>query len=392
LRIAFVTDRMYPFSMGGAERRYWEIAKRLGKKHEIHFFTAKNGDSNLNGVTEDSKKEENFLVHYIADVSSIYDKLGRRTVYSALKFSSKIIPSLAGYKFDLIDATIAPIIHIFPLKMASFYMQSPFVCTVHEVMSDYWSQYLTSRLMGSLAKYVERMAIRLANKVIVVSKTSAQQCVKLKVPKQKIAVVPNGIDTRYINGVKLNSEEYCSDLVFVGRLVSYKGIDILLRAAKILKTSSEKDTRVHIIGTGPLKQHILTLIKEFGLASNVKLLDRVDNRLELIRYLKSSKLFVLPSFREGFSIAALEAMASGLPVITFNIESNAAREHVTDSVNGFKVKPNANDLASSIMNLLTNVGLREKMSRNAKNYSSKYDWDRVIPKLEKVYAAVAVRH
>jgi glycosyltransferase involved in cell wall biosynthesis len=79
-------------------------------------------------------------------------------------------------------------------------------------------------------------------------------------------------------------------------------------------------------------------------------------------------------------------MASGLPVITFDVESNAAREHITDFVNGFKVKPRVEDLASSIMNLLKDASLLEKMSRNAKNHSSKFDWDRVMPILEKVYA------
>jgi glycosyltransferase involved in cell wall biosynthesis len=391
LRIAFVTDRMYPFSMGGAEKRYWELAKRLGGRHEIHFFTARNGDNHSDGTSEFPGKMENFLVHYIANVSGIYDKVGRRTVYSALKFSSRLIPSIAGCSFDVIDATFAPIIHMYPLKVASNHIQSPLVCTVHEVMSDHWSEYLRSRLVGNLAKYLEWTALRLADKIIAVSKTSAIQCEQSNVPKDRIAIIPNGIDTGFINSVEADGDKYRSDLVFVGRFVSYKGVEILLEAVRLLKTKFEKDPRVHIIGNGPLKQRLLSLIGEFGLTSTVKLLDRVDDRKQLVRYLKSSKLFVLPSSREGFSIAALEAMACGLPIITFNVESNAAREHARNFVTGFKIKPNADDLASTIMDLLTSANLREKMSRNAREYSSKYDWDRVIPKLEQVYATVAAR-
>jgi glycosyltransferase involved in cell wall biosynthesis len=376
---------MYPFTMGGPEKRYWEIARRLYKKHEIHFVTARNTDSNSSTVAELAELAPKMLIHYVASFRSVYREDGRRSFYSALKFSSKIVPSLASCKFDVIDATFAPIIHIYPLKIVSRYTRSSLIYTVHEVWSEYWSEYLASRLMGNLAKYLEWIAMRLADRIIVVSETSARQCVELNIPREKIAVVPNGIDTKYINEVELSSSEYDSDVVFVGRLVPYKGIELLLGAAKLLKGKFRKDPRIHIIGTGPLKEHLLSLVREFGLSSSVRLLDKVNDYQELIRYLKGSKVFVLPSFREGFSIATIEAMASGLPVITFDVESNIAREHVKDFVNGFRVKPNASDLASSILNLLTDRDLRERMSKNAKNYSSRYDWNRVIPTLERVY-------
>jgi glycosyltransferase involved in cell wall biosynthesis len=374
--------------MGGAERRYWEIAKRLGKKHEIHFFTS-DGDSNSRGITRFLGEEENFLVHHVARVPNIYNGHGRRTIYSALKFSANIIPSLAGYEFDVIDATFHPVLHLYPLKITSRFTRSPFICTVHDVWSQQWSEYFGNKIIGNMARCIDWVAMRLANKIIVVSKTSANQCIQLSIPKEKIAIIPNGVDTRYIKEVEPNSQERSSEITFVGRLVPYKGIDILLRATKLLKEKFKQDPRVNIIGKGPLKQHLLSLIEEFALAPNVKLLDRVDDYDELIRYLKSSKLFVLPSFREGFSIAAIEAMASGLPVITFDVDSNAAREHVTNFVNGFKVLPDARDLASSINNLLTQSDLRERMSRNAENYSSRYDWDRMITMLEKLYVGIA---
>lgn len=389
MKIAFVIDRIYPFSPGGAEKRYWEIARRLSKRHEIHFFTVRNGEDNYPEVPDFDPRNDGCPTHYITQVPSIYDEQGRRRIYSALKFSANIIPSLAGYKFDVIDTSIAPVLHLYPLKIVSSYTQSPLVCTVHEVWSDMWPGYFNNRFMSNSAKYLEWMAIRLANKIIVVSKTSAMRCMQLGVPKQKMAIVPNGIDTRSINEVKPNSEKRGSDIAFVGRLTPHKGIDFLLKATKLLKANFRKDLRVHIIGQGPLKEHLLSLTKELGLTSNVKLLDNVADHQELIGYLKSSKLFVLPSFMEGFSIATIEAMASGLPVITFDVESNAAREHITDFVNGLKVKPNVEDLASSIRSLLKDPSLLEKMSRNAKNYGSRFDWDKVMPMLEKVYGTVA---
>jgi glycosyltransferase involved in cell wall biosynthesis len=383
---------MYPCSAGGAEKRYWEIARRLRKKHEIHFFTAKDGEDNHFETADFDQENDGYLTHYITRVPSIYDGHGRRKISSAVKFTAKIIPSLASYKFDVIDTSIAPVLHLYPLSMISRFTESPLVCTVHEVWSDMWPGYFNNRFISNSAKYLEWMAIKLANKIIVVSKTSAIRCMELGIPKRKMAIVPNGIDGRCINEVKPDVEKRGSDIVFVGRLVPHKGIEFLLKAIKLLKTNSGKDLRVKIIGQGSLKEHLMSLTKELGLTSNVKLLDKIDDYHELMSYLKSSKLFVLPSFMEGFSIATIEAMACGLPVITFDVESNAAREHVTDFVNGFKVKPNVDDLASTIRSLLSNPDLQQDMSRNARTYASKFDWDSVMPTLEKVYAAVSHDH
>lgn len=391
MKIAFVIDRIYPVSMGGAEKRYWEIATRLGKKHEIHFFTSKNGGGSSLAVADSNREGRNPLIHYITDISSIYDSYGRRSIGPALRFSARIVPSLVSYKFDVIDSTLAPMIHVYPLKIVSRWTRSPLIYTVHEVWSDYWSKYFANRLIGSLAGFVERTAIRMADKIIAVSKTSAMRCIQLNVPKERIAIIPNGIDTKCINEIEPGSEKYHSDVIFVGRLVPYKGVDALLRAVRLLKVKFKKDLRVNIVGRGPLKQQLLSLIREFGLAPKVRLLDRVDDYQELIRYLKGSKLFVLPSVREGFSIATIEAMASGLPVITYDVESNAAREHVEDLVTGFKVKPNVDALASSVLNLLADPDLREKMSENAKSYGSGYDWAKVVSMLEKVYVNVSKR-
>jgi glycosyltransferase involved in cell wall biosynthesis len=380
---------MYPSSAGGAEKRYWEIAKRLGKKHEIHFFTAKDSKENGSEAANFESENDGYLTHYITRVPSIYDGQGRRKISSALKFTANIIPSLASYKFDVIDTSIAPVLHLYPLRLISGFTESPLVCTVHEVWSGMWLGYFNNRFVSNSARYLEWLAIRLASKIIVVSKTSAIRCMELGVPKRKMAIVPNGIDVKCINEAKPDPEKLGSDIVFVGRLVPHKGIEFLLKATKLLKANSGKNLRVRVIGQGSLKDHLLSSVKELGLSSNVKLLDKIDDHQELMSYLKSSKLFVLPSFMEGFSIATIEAMACGLPVITFDVESNAAREHVKDYVNGFKVKPNERDLASNISKLLADESLRDKMCRNAKTYASGYDWNSVIPTLEKVYSAAA---
>ena len=79
--------------------------------------------------------------------------------------------------------------------------------------------------------------------------------------------------------------------------------------------------------------------------------------------MKSSKIFVLPSTREGFGIVALEANACGLPVITVNHAKNAAADLVMDHCNGFKCNLNENEMAGKIMQAFSERKNMEKVKK-----------------------------
>ena len=199
--------------------------------------------------------------------------------------------------------------------------------------------------------------------------------------KQIDAVIPIGIDIGNINAGTPSQEQ--SDIIFVGRLIKEKNADLLVNAAALV-LPKYPGLRVLLIGEGPEEKKIQDIIQQKRLEGVVRVRGFYENHDDLIAALKSSKIFVLPSTREGFGISALEALACGLPVVTVNHPANAIRDLVTVS-NGFLCTLSAEDLAGSICQALQH----HKEMRNACILSAEpYDWERITRDIEKFYQSM----
>ena len=108
----------------------------------------------------------------------------------------------------------------------------------------------------------------------------------------------------------------------------------------------------------------------------------MENYDDLIGYMKSSKVFVLPSIREGFGIVVIEANACGLPVVVVDHEMNAATDLVVEGVNGIKSGLKVEEMADNIIKSLESSG---KCKEKCIELSRKYDWNKIVDSLEKVY-------
>ena len=100
--------------------------------------------------------------------------------------------------------------------------------------------------------------------------------------------------------------------------------------------------------------------------------------------MKSSKVFILPSKREGFGIVVIEANACGIPVITIDHQDNAARDLIEEGENGFVCQLNEEEITKRIMRILENNSGR-KMEEVCMDLAKKYDWDKIVDEIEKVY-------
>lgn len=177
-----------------------------------------------------------------------------------------------------------------------------------------------------------------------------------------------------------------SDIIFVGRLIKEKNGALLVRAFYSLSTQY-KNIRLVIIGDGPEREVITALIHDFSLNDQVTFMGFIDEYDDLIARFKSSKIFVLPSTREGFGISALEALACGIPVVTVDYPANAIRELITGS-NGFLCSLSAEDLTKTMCLALLNFAeMRESCMASA----VPYDWDRIVSEIELYYRSLIVR-
>nr|WP_320161264.1 glycosyltransferase family 4 protein [uncultured Methanoregula sp.] len=372
MKIAFIYDAIYPFVKGGVEKRVWELAVRLTRDgHDVHLFGMKfwDGDPVLirDGVT----------VHGVCPAQSLYAN-GRRTFRQAWTFSSHLIRPLLRERFDIIDCQQFPYFPCFSAKIVSVMKKTPLVITWHEVWGDYWYTYLGRS--GFFGKHVERLVLHATGNVVAVSPTTSNQ-LKDYGFHGDITIIPNGIDPRRIHATSPSKEK--SDLIFVGRLIREKHVDLLVRAfSKLL--SEQPDRTLLIIGDGPEREAINALIHDLLPEDRVRIIGFRDDHDEIIAHMKSAKIAVLPSTREGFGITALEALACGLPVITIDHPANAIRDLITGN-NGFLSSLSPDDLAQTIQAGLNDADdMRDACIASAEGY----DWDRIATQLEQYYQSV----
>jgi L-malate glycosyltransferase len=372
MKIAFVYDVIYPYVKGGVEKRIRELAIRLSARgHDVHIVGMKYWEG------PDSMEKDGVILHGICPPQPLYAD-GRRTIREAIYFSTRLLPFLMREKFDIIDCQQFPYFPSFPVKIVSVMKKKPFVITWHEVWGDYWYEYLGWK--GALGKTTERLVARLSPNTISVSRTTAKKLQYLG-GHDEARIIPNGIDPGHLRSVSPGTVS--SDIIFVGRLIKEKHVDVLVRAfGKLL--SEFPDRTLLILGDGPEREAIRSLVRDHAIEDHVILHSFLESHDEVISLMKASHICVVPSTREGFGIVALEALACGLPVVTVDHPDNAIRELITEET-GFLTSLSADDLADKIR---VSLGRYPEMAPACIASAETYDWDRIVDRVESYYQSL----
>lgn len=190
-------------------------------------------------------------------------------------------------------------------------------------------------------------------------------------PKVPIAVIPNGVDLEHFKVAERKWQP--ARLLFVGRVVFQKGLDILLDALGILK---EKTWTLDIVGDGPRREKLQEQASELGIADRMNFFGW-KNGAELVDRYAAANLFVYPSRHEGMPNAVLEAMACGLPVLATHIAGN--EELVAYKETGLLVPAeDAEALRAALTSMLADGDERQRMGAAArKRVETQYSWQRV---------------
>jgi glycosyltransferase involved in cell wall biosynthesis len=370
MKIAIVSDAIYPYNKGGKETRIFELSTRLAKAgNDVHIYTMKWWDGG------DRKRVENGVtLHAILPKLALYHG-ERRSILEGILFGVSTL-GLLGESFDVVDVDHMPYFPLFFMRVVCLIKRKPLIATWHEVWGrEYWREYLGR--MGVIAATMERLSVRLPDQIVAVSPHTAERLGSILNTRRPVNRVSNGIDLNDIAAARPSRET--SDLIYVGRLLGHKNVDLLIRAVALLKPTNPTLTCM-IISDGPERKNLEALALGLGLRRNIIFKGFVKTDQEKFQLMKASRVFVLPSTREGFGIVALEAMACGLPVVTVKHPDNATTHLITPET-GRIAEPTAEGLAKAIQELLNQA---EPTQLDV--FARAYDWDLSVSALTKVYA------
>ncbi|MGL5940445.1 MAG: glycosyltransferase [Waterburya sp.] len=217
-------------------------------------------------------------------------------------------------------------------------------------------------------------------------------------PKGKIEVIPCGTDIKRFGGCtrlksrnKLNIELEAKVILYVGRFDRRQGIETLVRAVGYNQVRQHPDLKLVIVGgstpgkkDGQERERIEGIVKELGLAEITTFTGRIEHT-ELPYYYAAADVCVVPSHYEPFGLVAIEAMASGTPVIASRV--GGLEFTVIDELTGLLVPPQDElAFAQAINQVLSYPAWSRQLEKAArKRVESKFSWDGVAKQLEQQY-------
>jgi len=365
MKIAYVYDAVYPWVKGGAEKRIYEISRRLAARgHEVHCYGMKWWQG------QDDIEAEGVHLHGICPPRPLYSN-GKRSISQAAYFAGRLLSIRTNV--DVLDCQNFPYLSCFSAKLISRLQGPQLFITWLEVWGEYWREYLGEK--GRAGQAVEWAAARLTDRNIAISKRTQRDLLSLA--GREAQIVPPGIDCKMISEIAPAVQQ--SDLIYVGRLIEHKNIDLLIRSLKHVQ-SQVPDVKVLIVGDGPEMNNLRSLAKELDLSQSIRFLGFIEDYNYALSLMKSSRIFVSPSTREGFGMAALEANACGIPVVTVSHDMNAVMDLIGKDT-GLICQPNEVELSQAILSLL-----RQSISGNrCIEAARQYDWDAICNRAERVY-------
>lgn len=303
------------------------------------------------------------------------------SVPGRLKFWLEVIMRGVREDFDLIEGTNYTT--YLPAWILGTIKRKPIVFWYPDVFVGFWVKNVG--LAGFLFEIIERLELKLPVRLyLAISDSTGKKLAAKGIEKDKIKVVPCGVDREEVKKIKVSSPKY--SLCFVGRLVSYKRVEVLIKSVGILKKDFPKVSLL-IIGQGPEKKGLEKLAGEYKIRENVVFLGHIPFYCQVLENMATAKIFCLPSQAEGFGIALIEAAALGRPFVASDIP--ALREITENGKGGFLFKTgDEQELAAKIGILLTNDQVYKSKSKEALELAAKYDWEKVAKETEKIYESL----
>lgn len=238
-----------------------------------------------------------------------------------------------------------------------------------------------------IKKGMIKKAYKKSDKLVAVSSNTKKEILKV-IPNLKIDVINHGVEAEKFQNNNSNSHlKYKPYILSVGTLKKRKGYEYSVRAFAQI-ADKYPDLKYLIVGSGPEKELIESLVISNNLEGRVIILDKISEE-ELASLYHGAELFILLSQNdnydiEGFGLVFLEAASCGAPVI--GTTKSGAEDAVSDGENGFSV-PQRDCLGAveAMEKILSNPELKDKFSRNSLDFAKKMSWARAAEKYIEIY-------
>ncbi|MFH1055420.1 MAG: glycosyltransferase family 4 protein [Candidatus Altiarchaeota archaeon] len=365
MRIALVCE-YFPESpgremRGGVEARTYFLGRSLAKRHDVTVYSISE-----EGFSPESDLEGMRVVRVAPKVRySQASSLAERFMF--MRNAAKVI---GGKGFDVVDGC-----SVVGYPAAWWSGCKARVVTYHDVWAGRWIRNLGMK--GVFGEALERYTLsRGWSHYIAVSNYTKDNLVRYGIKADRITVAANGIDVDEYS--KVRSPKFENPTVCViARLVSYKRVGDLIKAAAVVREDIP-ELNVKVIGTGPERSNLEALVSSLGLGGCVDFMGYVERHADVLRTLKASHAFCLPSVVEGFGISVIEAMALGVPYVASDIP--AVREATRGGRGGLLYAPmNVAELASKLKVAL------EGGVKGGVDFIGEYDWSNSAKIVEGVY-------
>lgn len=205
-------------------------------------------------------------------------------------------------------------------------------------------------------------------------------------PKKNITRIPFGVDLDRFKPALEKNRRSGITLGVIKKLDRTYGIEYLIRGFALVEKKYQ-DARLLIAGDGPLLGELKNLARQLGCGRKIEFTGKIPHS-QVPALLNQMDIFVMPSIRESFGIAALEASACELPVIASNV--GGVPEVILDRKTGLLIPPqNPSAIADAVLYLIANPDHRKKLGKSGREFVKKnYDWQKNAQRMESLYKEI----
>jgi glycosyltransferase involved in cell wall biosynthesis len=330
MRICVVYDCLFPYTIGGGERWYRQLAERLAAEgHEVTYLTLRQWQR-----SERVEIDPRVRVVTAGPRMALYTTGGRRRILPPLVFGLGTLAHLLrrGRDYEVVHACAFPYFSLLAAALARPLRGFALEVDWFEVWSrHYWLDYLGGP-GGRIGAFVQRLCARVPQRAYCFSELHAE---RLREEGLRGAVtVLRGLYAGGPESAAPPADDAHDDslVLFVGRLIAEKQATLGIAALSLARERSP-ELRGEFLGDGPERAALQRAIVEHGLQSSVSAPGFAESAI-VDREMRRAMCILLPSRREGYGMVVVEAAARGTPSVVVAGEDNAATELIEEGVNG----------------------------------------------------------